>query len=268
MFKIGEFSKLTQVSIRMLRYYDERNLLKPARIDTESGYRFYAVEQIPILNKIIYLRDSGFRVAEIAEALQEDSMPSLLDKKYAEIKHQIEEEEQKLKKIELARQAWQSGMQPLHYQINIKSIPSYHVLSIRRVIPNYYAEGTLWKELERIAQAEKIEYIEPSFSIYHDEDYREENVDVEVCVPIKGQLPSSSALPLRDTESIPAMACMLVYGAFSNIAGAYQAFAGWLQNQSEYQMKNPSRQIVHRGPWNEPDVEKWLTEIQIPIIKK
>ena len=51
MFKIGEFSKLTQVSIRMLRYYDENDLLKPAQTDPFSGYRLYSVEQIPRLQR-------------------------------------------------------------------------------------------------------------------------------------------------------------------------------------------------------------------------
>ena len=66
MFRIGEFSRLTQVTIRMLRYYDEMGLLKPSQIDPRTNYRMYSVEQIPTLNKIIYLRDSGFNVAEIA----------------------------------------------------------------------------------------------------------------------------------------------------------------------------------------------------------
>ena len=55
MFRIGEFSKLMQVSIRMLRYYDEKEILKPAEIDSWTGYRMYSVDQIPILNKIIAL---------------------------------------------------------------------------------------------------------------------------------------------------------------------------------------------------------------------
>ena len=57
MFRIGEFSKLTQVSVRMLRYYDEMELLKPAKVDKWTGHRLYSVEQIPHLNKILYLRD-------------------------------------------------------------------------------------------------------------------------------------------------------------------------------------------------------------------
>ena len=67
MFRIGEFSKLTQISVRMLRYYDEAGLLKPEAVDKWTGYRMYSAEQIPRLNKIIYLRDSGFGVVEIAQ---------------------------------------------------------------------------------------------------------------------------------------------------------------------------------------------------------
>jgi DNA-binding transcriptional MerR regulator len=60
MFRIGEFSKLTQVSIRMLRYYDETGLLKPAETDRFTNYRLYSIAQIPVLNKIIFMRDLGF----------------------------------------------------------------------------------------------------------------------------------------------------------------------------------------------------------------
>lgn len=54
MFKIGEFSTLTLVSVRMLRYYDETGLLKPATIDPLTNYRLYSTEQISKLNKIIF----------------------------------------------------------------------------------------------------------------------------------------------------------------------------------------------------------------------
>lgn len=69
MFRIGEFSKLTQVSIRMLRYYDEVGLLKPARVDKLTGYRLYSIDQIQVIQQIILLRDMEFNVAEIAYAL-------------------------------------------------------------------------------------------------------------------------------------------------------------------------------------------------------
>jgi len=101
MFKIGEFSKLGQVSIRMLRYYDETGILKPAEIDELTGYRNYSVDQIPILNKIRYLRDSGFSISEIIEVLRLNNDKLLfkkLDDKQKEINANIELQKNKIKK--------------------------------------------------------------------------------------------------------------------------------------------------------------------------
>ena len=105
MFKIGEFSKLTQVSIRMLRYYDETGLLKPAETDQLTNYRLYSLEQIPILNKIIFLRNLGFQVSEIALILNQwdnTFVTQQLEHKRLEIERSIKTEQEKLAKIELA----------------------------------------------------------------------------------------------------------------------------------------------------------------------
>ena len=101
MFRIGEFSKLTRVSVRMLRYYDEAGLLTPAEVDPWTGHRLYSVEQIPRLNKILYLRDSGLNVSEIALALtmDEQSLLAQLNKKRIEIENAIRAEQEKLRKI-------------------------------------------------------------------------------------------------------------------------------------------------------------------------
>ena len=95
MFRIGEFSKLTQVSVRMLRYYDETGILTLAEVDKWTGHRLYSVEQIPRLNKILYLRDSGLNVSEIALALKKDeqSLLTQLDKKRMEIENAIQAEQ-------------------------------------------------------------------------------------------------------------------------------------------------------------------------------
>ena len=268
MFLIGEFSKLTQVTIRMLRYYDEMGLLKPNKVDPWTGYRMYSVEQIPALNKIIYLRDCGFNVAEIAASIQQENETLLtkqLDKKQEEILRNIETEKTKLNKIQLAKKEILQAKGEMHYQITIKSIPSYQVLSLRKVIPNYYEEGKLWAKLSEYASKQEVEYSDNSFSIYYDEDYREEMVEVELCAPVKKMGRSSGEFHFRLTEPVPIMASTMVYGDFSHIGKAYVALATWLQDNSEYQMISPSRQIVHRGPWNEEDPKQYLTEIQIPL---
>lgn len=267
MFRIGEFSKLTQVSVRMLRYYDEAGLLKPAEVDRWTGHRLYSVEQIPRLDRIRYLCDSGFLISEIALALEMDDHALLvsLNKKCLEIEQAIQKEQERLLKIAVAKEEIQGSKSELHYHISMKSIPACQVLSLRRTVPTYYSEGDLWKELSAFAEKEEIEISSDTFTIYHDTEYREQDVDMELCAPVKKAGENREPFCFRMTEAVPAMASTMVYGEFSNIKKAYLAFAKWLQKNSNYQMSAPVRQIVHRGPWNENAPAKYLTELQIPV---
>ncbi len=65
MFKIGDFSKLSLVSVKTLRYYDELGLLKPARVDEFTGYRYYSASQMPRLNRILALKDLGLSLEQV-----------------------------------------------------------------------------------------------------------------------------------------------------------------------------------------------------------
>ena len=69
MLKIGEFSKLSRVSVRMLRHYDEIGLLKPAETDRFTDYRYYREDQLPIAGRITALKDMGFSLADIVRIL-------------------------------------------------------------------------------------------------------------------------------------------------------------------------------------------------------
>jgi DNA-binding transcriptional MerR regulator len=270
MFRIGEFSKLTQVSIRMLRYYDETGLLKPAKIDRFTSYRLYSSEQISDLNKIVFLRDLGFNVSEIAVALDkwdDTFITAQLEAKRFEIENAIKSEQDKLSKIELAKRDIKQEKIAINYNVSIKDIPSYQVFSLRRVVPDYYSEGLLWKEMSVFAERHDISISSHTFTIYHDADYKETDVDIEICAPIAKMGENIGGFTYRITEPVPIMACTMVYGHFENILGAYLSFANWMQKHNQYRMGDHSRQIVHRGPWNEESSDKYLTEIQIPLNK-
>lgn len=269
MFKIGEFSRLTQVSVRMLRYYDENGLLAPAEVDTFTGYRLYSCEQISRLNKIIFLRDLGFGVAEIADALENWSDAAItqrLEARRLDIQNAIKAEEEKLARIDLAKRDISQESMDIHYNVSIKNIPAYTVFSLRRRVADYYAEGLLWQEMGVYMKAHGVPITQKTFTIYHDTDYRETDVDIEVCTEVPRLLESAEGFTFRITETVPIMASTMVQGPFSNIAGAYRAFAGWLQNHNQYRMARGSRQIVHRGPWNEANPAHHLTEIQVPLV--
>src|SRR5262245_16360687 len=102
MFKIGDFSKFSQVSIKMLRHYDRLGLLKPARIDPATSYRYYSADQLPRLNRILALRDLGFALEQIAELLDDvpaEQIRGMLKLKQAELEQQMRHEQQRLERI-------------------------------------------------------------------------------------------------------------------------------------------------------------------------
>lgn len=146
----------------------------------------YSAEQNPVLNRIVYLRDSGFQAAEIAAALNagDDSLlMKQLDEKYEEIKKTILEEKEKLKKIEVARRAILTAGTGMHYDVMIKTVPGYQVLSLRRVLPDYYGEGVLWAELSAYATENHIPVSGDTFSIYHDADNGTPVLDIKPYTP-------------------------------------------------------------------------------------
>ncbi len=91
MFKISEFSKLSQISAKTLRYYDRIGLLKPSQIDPDTGYRYYSASQLQRVNHIYTLKDLGFKLEQIIPMLDSeisaDQIRSMLLHKQEETKH-------------------------------------------------------------------------------------------------------------------------------------------------------------------------------------
>ena len=274
MFKIGEFSKITQVSIRMLRYYDEQKLLIPNVIDPLNGYRMYSANQIERLNRIILLRDLGFNVREIKTMLQEwnaDKIRVDLNRQLEKIQENIKREQAKLRQIQGYLADLENHNTKLDIQIIMKQIPSQQVISLRRTMPNYYYEGELWKELSQRIEGIKGIETNRSFSIYHDLDYREQDVDIEVCVGINEasfdyeHFKLDSDFIYRQVEDVDIAATFMIYGPYSNISIAYKEFAYWLEKHSEYEMAGENRQVCHISMCHTSNPDEYITELQIPL---
>jgi DNA-binding transcriptional MerR regulator len=254
----------------MLRYYDESGLLPPEKTDPMTGYRMYTVEQIPILHRILFFRDTGFNVTETAEALSRwphGTIDELLRKKREEISLVIQQEQEKLRKLDAALQDIDTGRISAHVNVIVKNVPAYSVLSLRRVLPNHMAEGELWHELAGIVERNQIPVSKSAlnFAIYHEGDEEAAGVDIEVCTVVDELKEGREGALYRSTEQVPQMVCAMVYGPFVNIQQGYDALAVWLTAHQIYQMDGLIRQICHRGPWNENDPAAYLTEIQVPV---
>lgn len=150
MIKIGAFSRISQVPTKTLRYYDEIGLLTPAHVDGFTGYRYYEVDQIVRLNKILALKDLGFALEQIARLLDDDlsveQMQGMLKLKRAEIESSLAEERGRLARVEARLKALTEGTMA-DYEVVLKDTGPTRVAAVRGVIPNYGSLGMLFQEL-------------------------------------------------------------------------------------------------------------------------
>src|SRR2546427_9041553 len=137
--KIGEFARVGQVSIATLRHYEKSGLLKPNALDPETGYRYYSLDQLPRLNRILALKELGFPLEQIAHLLEEDlsleQLQGMFKLKQAQTQHVIDIEQARLTHIAARlRQIEQEGIMPV-YEVLLKQVDPLLVASVREIIP-------------------------------------------------------------------------------------------------------------------------------------
>src|SRR5262245_21915487 len=185
MLKIGDFSKLSRVSVITLRYYDELGLLKPAQVDRFTGYRYYSIDQLPRLNRILALKDLGFSLEETAGLLNDDLSPAqmreLLRAKQAQIQQRVAEEQARLARVEARlRQIEQEDSMPA-YEVTLKHVEPQMVAAVRETIESPNEIGRLFDEVYTYLTAYEVEPAGPPQALWHTSEC---DLDAEAAVPI------------------------------------------------------------------------------------
>jgi len=272
MLKIGEFSRLSRVPVKTLRYYDDVGLLKAAEVDPFTGYRYYAVTQLPRLYRVLALKDLGFSLQEIAELLAGElsaaEMRGILKAKRLELEGRAREEQERLARVEARlRLIEQEDMPAMASQdVVIKKVDAVRAATLRDIIPSYPEQGHLWKELMAHVKEHGAKPSGPSFTLYHDECYREKDVDAEACQPVTGELPETDRVKYRDVPGAETMACLVHKGPYDGLPGAYQVLTKWIEANG-YRIVGPDREVYLEGAWATDDPNEYVTEIMFPVEK-
>ena len=108
LFKIGDFSKLTGLPVKTLRYYDDIDLFKPIDVDLFTGYRYYSKEQIKDLELINKLKNIGFTLEEIKNSWDNFNEELFLEKK-KKILNEIELKNNSIKELDILRSKIDNG---------------------------------------------------------------------------------------------------------------------------------------------------------------
>lgn len=276
LLRIGDFSEIVNISVRMLRYYDDEGLFKPFITDEFTGYRFYHAEQIPLIQRIILLRDMNFSVKQIKEIInsRDDSIvtENLLKRK-SSVLHEISLMYETVKKIDTAVENIKNNEISLNCNITFKSVPKMNIVSFRGKIPSYNDEKILWNRLDSLIKNYRINIrhdMSSNICIFHDDLPPKDLIDIEVGYITDETNSQCKELIFRETESIDLMLCMMVRGPYSNLKKSYDFLGYWLDLHKNYKINGKSRQICHissEEPFFRENQENYITEIQIPVIK-
>src|SRR5512147_2593801 len=151
MIRIGDFSKLSRVSVKALRYYDEMGLLKPVSVDRFTGYRLYEYSQLSDLNRILALKELGFSLEEIGRLLGDglslEQMRGMLKLRETEARQRLREEAERLERIESQLRQIEQEEAMSRYDVVIKNTDEIKIASVRDVVPTPPYQVSLWREL-------------------------------------------------------------------------------------------------------------------------
>ena len=269
MFRIGEFSKMGRTTVKTLRYYDEIGLMKPETTDPVTGYRFYMTGQLILLHKIQSLRQIGLSIEEINLILMGLNPTPTLEKRRAELLDELALCQDQLSRIEFILQGKEEDCF-MNYQAIIKDLPECIVYSKQMVVPNYDAYFEL---IPAIGEKLKRKYpdlkcmVPPyCFIIYLDGEYKESDIHVEFCEAVDQMRPDFEDIQFKKIRPVTAVAVMHK-GPYAGLSEAYAYILKWVE-ENGYVACEPPRESYIDGIWNKDDEADWLTEIQVPVVKK
>lgn len=271
MLKIGEFSKLSRVSIRMLRHYDEMGLLKPAETDSATGYRYYSEKQLLTVGRITALRNMGFGLCAIGELLaceQLDALERHLLLKRAELQELCAQTRWRLRLLDTTLERIRKGEQAMKYDVTLKTFAQRYAATVRMTIPAYDQEGMLWQVLMDETQALHLVPDEPCYCsvVFHDGEYKECDVDVEAQKTVRGTYPDTEHVRFRTLSEVTA-ACATCEGAYDQLGDVMAAVAGWIADNG-YELSGPAFNIYHVSPHETDNPDEFVTEVCYPVRKK
>lgn len=271
MLRIGDFSKLARISIRMLRHYDEINLLKPDEIDVDTGYRYYSVQQLPLAVRISSLREMGFGLQAVSEILKAYDKPEILEaclkRQYQQTIDQTNIYAYRLRLLETALARIGEDESIMRYDVTLKILPERYVASVRQVIPAYQEEGMLWTIFMQETAALGLQFANPSYgmAIFHDGEFKEQNVDVEIQQTVLGQYTDTEHVRFKQVPAVQ-IASATYQGGYEKISEVNAAVARWIADNG-YQHAGVNFCIYHVGPNDSKNPADWVTEVCYPVKK-
>ncbi len=265
MFTIGEFSKLSGLTVKTLRFYHVEGLLVPAYVDPETSYRYYHEDQIETARVIAYLRSLEFPIGDIKQLLVaggEATLLERLERQRAQIKDQIKRLQRTVRSLDqfIAEERQGQAMAETLEGVTEKKADALLVAGLR--MKGRYNEcgkgfGRLGRSFGRLICGKPL-------MLHYDSEYREDDADFEACLPIR-QPKTVEGVSVRE---LPGARCVaLVHkGPYDQLGRSYAQVFKCIKERN-YKVVLPTREVYLKGPGMifRGNPKNYVTEIQIPV---
>jgi len=274
MFRIGEFSRIARVSMRLLRYYDELGLLRPAHIDESNGYRYYMAAQLQDLNRILVLRDLGFELEQIGRALSggvsTEELRGMLLLRRAEIEQNQAEQALRLRLLESRIGALEGDSEGVPDDVVIRPEPERLYVSLRDRHPSFASAMALALELLReVPRQLGRGTTGVLIGISHAPEFEPDDLDIELGFAVDAEparlpiLRGRQKLELRRLPAHARMATCVRVGSPLQAHLTSARIARYLE-AGGYRIAGPNREIFLQPPRN-ADFEGAVIEMAFPV---
>lgn len=268
---VGELSKIGNISPRVLRHYDKIGLLKPEKINQRTGYRYYAMRQIFSLSLIEDLKKLGFSLTEIKKIFYNRSIENIIilyQKKKQEIEKQISNLNLIKENIDFRLDIfekidfWENFVDTSDVFLEVKKIRERSYLGIEKRIDFTFENLALMtKEIQTMANKNKINLTGPFFICFYENYENKKDVFLEVGCFVKEEYENFC-------KKLPAGIFLsgIARGKHEKTIPLYYKMKQWIENH-QYRINGPILKIYWKSFAFTNDLDKLLTEIQIPIVK-
>jgi DNA-binding transcriptional MerR regulator len=274
MFRIGDFSRIARVSARLLRFYDEIGLLKPAHADAQTGYRHYTVAQLAQLNRITVLKDLGFSLEQIGDILKSQldaqELRRMLQLRRNDVERTLVEEQQRLRHIETRIAQIESEGALSSDDVVERTEPAHRLLSMRRQVASFAEARALIGVLREQARpllprAHGCQLV----IVAHAPQFESDELDAEFGFAVEhldlAAPPKGSSLVLSELAAVPRMAVCVRVGLPED-AHLVTAKIGRFVAANGDQLDGPSREVFLQPP-DPARMHESVVEMQFPVCR-
>lgn len=266
MYTIGQFSKIGQVSVKTLRYYDSIALLVPTYTDKSTNYRYYSEDQIAHLLLILELKKYDLKLEQIKAVLDSNDtrlLKTFLNEQLHEIDknimHNIEMKsliQRKLNKISSGGNIMEERKE---FEISLQEFNPVKVISVRQTITMDNINGLFGKAFEK-AFKNGISPVGAPMTVYHDKNFNYDNADIELLLPIPQNCPYNEAGMFE-----PGLCAYTVFnGGYSQIGDAYANVMKWIE-ENNYEICGAPFDVYIKGPQQTSAPDDFITEVYFPV---